>query len=267
MTKAEDWTGVSEDAQLYEQKFVPNLFGPWAPVVATAAEIHAGDRVLDIGCGTGVLAREAARRAGSTGQVTGLDLDDGMLSMARLSVPAIDWRQGDACDLPFDDESFDVVVSQFALMYFPDQRVALWEMARVLTKSGRLALAVWAPFEFARGYVRLAEVAERHASKEAEQILRRPHRLGDPDMLRPLFEQTDFENLALEITKGFYSQPSIDAFLEAEVQGSPLHKLFDDDSYAAFLEEAREALQPFCNQKGELVIPMDATIVTARKRG
>jgi ubiquinone/menaquinone biosynthesis C-methylase UbiE len=151
MTEAEDWTGVSEDAQLYENNYVPTLFGPWAPRVADAAGISSGDRVLDVGCGTGVLAREAVGRIGSSGRVTGLDLNEGMLSVARLVGPGIDWRQGDAGDLPFDDESFDVVVSQFALMYFPGWPAALREMKRVLIPSGRLAEAVWAPHERATG--------------------------------------------------------------------------------------------------------------------
>ena len=116
-----EWTGVSDDARAFEEELVPNLFGPWAPQVADAAAITSGDRVLDVACGTGILAREATKRVGSTGSVTGLDLDGGMLAMAAEIEPSADWRQGDAVALPFDDAIFDVVVSQFGLMYFKIQ--------------------------------------------------------------------------------------------------------------------------------------------------
>ncbi len=265
MTKAEDWTGTSEDARLYENNYVPTLFGPWAPRVADAAGIASGDRVLDVGCGTGILAREAYKRVGSSGHVTGLDLSEDMLSVARVVGPEIDWHLGDAGDLPFNGESFDVVVSQFALMYFPDQTAALLEMMRVLVPSGRLAVAVWAPFERATGYVRLAEVAKRYAGEEAEKIIQTPHQLGDPETLRTLFEEAGIKNPEIVIREGVYAQPSIDYFLESEVKGSPLNNLFDDDVYRPFLEETKEALAVFLTPGGELAIPMDATIVTAQK--
>ena len=140
MAETEEWTGVSEDAQLYENNYVPTLFGPWAPRVADSAGIASGDRVLDVGCGTGILARNAAERVGSVGHVTGLDLDEGMLSVARRAGPGIEWRQGDATELPFEDATFDAVVSQFALMYFPDRVAALREMWRVLAPACRLAV-------------------------------------------------------------------------------------------------------------------------------
>ena len=102
-----------------------------APSVADAARLASTDRVLDVGCGTGVLARAAADRVAAAGQVTGLDRNDGMLAVARRLQPQIDWRQGDdAIQLPFADGSYDVVMSQFALMYFPDRLAALKEMVR-----------------------------------------------------------------------------------------------------------------------------------------
>src|SRR5262249_55468231 len=117
-------------ATAYEALFIPGLFGPWAPVVADLARIKSGDRVLDIACGTGVLAREAAARTGPTGHVAGLDPHAGMLAVARDLSPAIDWRDGTAEALPFPDRSFEVVVSQFGLMFFTDRDKAIREMLR-----------------------------------------------------------------------------------------------------------------------------------------
>lgn len=126
-----------------EALFVPALFGQWAPKVADAAQIQPGQRVLDVGCGTGILAREIASRIGSVGRVAGIDPSPGMRAVAKRLAPAVEWREGVAESLPFPDRSFEAVASQFALMFFADRRQALREMLRVLTPGGRLAIAVW----------------------------------------------------------------------------------------------------------------------------
>jgi len=122
MGEPERWQVSTDAAEVYEACFVPAIFGAWAGRVADAAEVMTGNTVLDVGCGTGVLAREALRRVGPEGRVTGLDLNDGMLAVAARTEPNVAWRQGDATALPFEDASFDIVASQFALMYFPIAR-------------------------------------------------------------------------------------------------------------------------------------------------
>jgi SAM-dependent methyltransferase len=151
MGDPERWQVSMDAAEVYESCFVPAIFGAWAGPVADAAGIRRGNKVLDVGCGTGVLAREALRRVGQEGRVVGVDLNEGMLAVAARTEPKIEWRRGDAASLPFEDGSFDVVVSQFALMYFPDRVASLREMWRTLAPGGRLAIAAWAPIEHARG--------------------------------------------------------------------------------------------------------------------
>ena len=153
----------------------------------TLPGFRTGNKVLYVGCGTGVLAREALTRVGEDGRVVGLDLNRGMLVVAARTEPKIEWRQGDAASLPFEDAIFDVVVSQFALMYFPDRATALGEMWRTLARGGRLAIAVWAPIDHARGYQILVNIAARQCGGEAAGVLAAPFVLGDQAELARLF--------------------------------------------------------------------------------
>ncbi len=129
-------------AEVYEEFFVPALFRQWASRVADAAGIEPGQQVIDVACGTGVLARTVADRVGAKGKVVGLDASAEMLAVARRKAPAIEWRQGRAEALPFASDSFDAAVSQFGLMFFEDRRAALQEMLWTVRRGGRLAVAV-----------------------------------------------------------------------------------------------------------------------------
>jgi SAM-dependent methyltransferase len=265
MTEHESWQVSGDAAEVYERCFVPAIFSRWASQVADAAKISSGDRVLDVGCGTGVLARAAADRVAPDGQVTGLDLNAGMLAVARRLRPHIDWRQGDATDLSFADGSYDVVMSQFALMYFADRAAAVKEMVRVLRLGGRLAIAVWGPFERATGYVILTEIAQRRCGRAAADVLTAPFALGDEDKLLDLFKAAGIDEVGAELRDGTMAFPTIEAFVETEVKGSPLEALLDEEGYRGLMGEAREKLQQFRADSGEVIMPMDAFIITARK--
>jgi len=221
MTEPERWQVSTEAAEVYESCFVPAIFGAWAGPVADAAGITTGNRVLDVGCGTGVLAREALRRAGREGQVVGLDLNEGMLAVAARTEPKIEWRQGDATSLPFEDASFDVVVSQFALMYFPDRVASLGEMWRTLAPGGRLALAAWAPISHARGYQMLVDIAARQCGPEAGDVLAAPFVLGDQAELATLLVDSGISGSDLTLHQGSIRFPSVKEFIRIEVKGSP----------------------------------------------
>jgi len=249
-------------AVVYEEFFIPAIFGQWAPQLADAAAIASGDRVLDVGCGTGVVAREALARVGSTGRVTGLDVNDSMLSVARHKCPAIDWRQGDVVKLPFDDESFDVVVSQFMLMFVADREAALKEMWRVLAPGGRMAVAIWSD---SQAYATLADIARRNTSNAVAETLIVPFCLGDPQRLSELFSSAGVSNARIDSRDGWARFASIDEFVRIEVKGWVLAETLDDDGYNALLQDARRDLAHFCNGGGQAILPMNAHIVSAHK--
>jgi SAM-dependent methyltransferase len=265
MTEPERWQVSTDAAEVYESCFVPAIFGAWAGPVADAAGIMTGNRVLDVGCGTGVLAREAVGRVGREGQVVGLDLNEGMLAVAARTEPTIEWRQGDAASLPFGDASFDVVVSQFALMYFPERAASLSEMWRTLAPGGRLAIAAWAPLRRARGYQILVNIATRQCGGEAADVLAAPFVLGDREELAKLFVDSGISGADVTPHEGSIRFPSVKEFIHIEVKGSPLADMVSDDAMENLAAESEEALREFVVASGEIVMPMDAHIVTARK--
>jgi SAM-dependent methyltransferase len=266
MAEPERWQVSTDAAEVYESCFVPAIFGAWAGPVADAAEVRRGDRVLDVGCGTGVLGREALRRVGEEGQVAGVDLNKGMLAVAARTEPDITWRRGDAASLPFEDASFDVVVSQFALMYFPDRVASLREMWRTLAPGGRLAVAAWAPIDHARGYQVLVEIADRQCGRAAADVLAAPFVLGDQAGLAKLVADSGIPRAKVTLHEGSIRFPSVAEFIRIEVKGSPLAELLSDEAMQSLAAGAETALAEFVVPSGQIVMPMDAHIVTAAKR-
>jgi ubiquinone/menaquinone biosynthesis C-methylase UbiE len=147
MNSHEQWQLTMKAAELYERYPARYILGPWAPLLVDAARVAAGERVLDVACGTGVVARAAAKRVGPSGRVVGVDLNAGMIAVARsllaTSDASVEWLERSALDLRLESASFDVVLCQQGLQFFPDKAVALREMRRVLNYRGRLALSVW----------------------------------------------------------------------------------------------------------------------------
>jgi|SRR5262245_3207485 len=259
------WQLAHAAAVAYEKDFVPAIFAQWPPVLAEIASVKAGDRVLDVACGTGILAREVAGRVGPTGRVTGLDLNEGMLAVARRLQPETDWRQGDAGRLSFEDKAFDVVASQFALMFFPDPVAAIREMWRVLAPRGRLVVAVCAPIAQTKGYSELARILRREAGEEAAAMVEGYFALGDERVLQQLCKAAGVAGASVLTREGWARFASIDEFIRIEIKGSPLTNLVDAASYRGVLKAARQELRDFCDTQGRVSIRLDATIVTAGK--
>ena len=252
-------------AEIYDKFFLPALFEQWTPHVADAASIGAGDHVLDVACGTGVLACEAARRVGAGGAVSGLDRNEGMLAMARRKNPAIDWRPGLAEKLPFDAASFDVVVSQFGLMFFEDRAGAIREMWRVLRPRGRLALAVWDASERSPGYADMIDLLQRLFGARIADALHAPFALGDPARLRALFDEAGVGPVEIRSANGTARFPSIDAWVHTDIKGWTLADLIDDAQYGQLKSEARTALARHVGPDGGVTFAAPALIAVAAK--
>ena len=169
--------------ELYEQALAGPLFRPWAGPLLEDAGLTAGDRVLDVACGTGVVARTARERLGPAARVVGVDMNPGMLAVARRVATDIEWREGDAGALPLDDnEQFDVVVCQQGLQFFSDRPAAARQLRRELAAGGRLAVSTWRPDDESPVLLELRRVAERQAGA----IVDRRHSLGEAGALESL---------------------------------------------------------------------------------
>jgi len=254
-------------ATAYEGLFVPALFGEWAPRVAEAAALRPGLRVLDVACGTGILAREARRRVGAGGTVAAIDPDAGMLEVARRLDPGVAWREGVADALPWPEASFDAVVSQFGLMFFPDRERALREMLRVLEPGGRLAVAVWDSLEHTPAYAAEVALLERVAGTAAADALRAPFVLGDPALLSALFTDAGVRDVAVERVEGKGRFPGVRAMVEADLRGwlPVMGVRLPEEPIARVLAEAEETMRHFVTPGGTVEFGSPALIGTGRK--
>jgi len=254
---------ISENAaEIYDEFFLPSLFAEWPPRVIEAARIKSGQRVVDVACGTGVLALAVADRVGPQGSTIGFDINQGMLDVARKKAPKIEWRQAPAEALPLDDSSVDRVVSQFGLMYFDDRQRALCEMMRVLRPGGTMAVAVWDKLENSPGYAAEDRLFQRLLGDEAADEV--PYSLGDQNILRQLFADAGISDVNIETHEGTARFPSIESWIYADVKGWTMDDMIDDEMHALLLSEARRELTSFVTADGTVAFPAPAHIATAR---
>lgn len=265
MTNATETFQISpEQAEMYEAKYVPAIFAQWAPLLVDAARVTSGQSVLDVACGTGILARTAADRVGPSGRVVGLDLNEGMLAVARRLRPELEWRRGDAVDLPFVDDSFDAVLCQSSLMFFPDATAALREMGRVCRPGGVVGVQVYRSLDAQPAYRPWIEMVARHAGPEAFSLLSTYWVHGDHDILRRRFEVAGLTIDEFHTHGGLVRWASIDEMVEVEIQGTPLIDRINEEVYRAIQQESQAILGKYRTGTG-LAAPIQADIVTARK--
>jgi ubiquinone/menaquinone biosynthesis C-methylase UbiE len=253
-----------EAAEAYETLFVPALFADWAPHLVDLAGVRPGDRVLDVGCGTGIVARTAADRLGGRGAVVGVDLNEAMLAVARRARPELDWRQGDAVALPVESNAFDRVLCQSAMMFFPDPAAALREMARAVAPDGAVAVQVWSALEAQPAYRLFAEVVARHAGPEAVKMIGAYWTLGDLAGLRALIASAGLEVTQARTRMGTMRLASIDQMVTVEIESTPLIGRISAEVYGRIRVDAREVLRPFAGDAG-VALPIEGHLIAARR--
>lgn len=239
---------------------------PVAGHLVRFAAIVPGERVLDVGTGTGVVALTAARAGAS---VAGLDLTPELIEEARhnariAGIESVEWTEGDAENLPYPDASFDVVLSQFGHMFAPRPDVAMAQIRRVLRPGGRVAVATWPPEHFTG---RMFALVGRHSPPPPPGAAP-PPQWGNPaliaERLAPHFDAPFFERGTMKfpaLSLGHYR-----TFLERSV--GPIQKVVEsyakDPAKLAELRAEFDALaQPYY---WDNVIHQDYLLTRARAR-
>jgi ubiquinone/menaquinone biosynthesis C-methylase UbiE len=232
MSQPSGWQLEPASAELYERFLVGSVTSLWARDLVERVGLRPGARVLDVACGTGVVARLAASDVGDSGRVAALDVNRGMLAVGRSMPPPrgapIAWHDGSAVALPFGDGEFDVVLCQLGLQFFPDQRAALREMRRVLAAAGRVGTSVYTAIDRNPAANALAEAVDRYLGEGASDAKRSEHSLADPDELCRLFEAAGFVGVQLETVTQNVRFASVEEWVKIQFAATPLAALVAD---------------------------------------
>jgi SAM-dependent methyltransferase len=263
---------MSNPAETYEREMVPVVFGPCVQLLLEAAQPQSGERILDVACGTGVVARQLARQFGAECEVAALDLNPAMLTTARSLCEAerlkIDWREGRAEELPFETADFDLVLCQHGLQFVPDRSLAVLEMRRVLRPGGRAVVGVWQDLDAHPFWREMNEALDRHLGIPA---LAAPFSLGAPEDLQALLLEGGFGDVHVEsrtITARF-PNPERFAAMEVDVIAAaiPSAQHLDQETregLAAAIEQDMGPLIRESTREGHVVIPFHMNLGVAR---
>jgi SAM-dependent methyltransferase len=254
---------VSEGAaKIYEKVYLTALFQEWCPLAIQAANVKTGDSVVDVACGTGVLAIAVSEHVGAKGKTIGVDINEGMLDIARSKSSSVEWLNAPAEVLPFTDDYFDCVVSQFGLMYFKNQEAAIREMMRVLQPNGTIAVIVWDKLDNNPGFA-----AEEHLWQKVfgEEVEEPPYRLGDKEVLENLFRVSGVNDIQVNTCEGTARFDSIESWIHTGAKGWTEADTLNDDELKLLLDTAEKELTDFRTIQGTVAFPTSAHIVTAKK--
>jgi ubiquinone/menaquinone biosynthesis C-methylase UbiE len=267
------WQVQGSAAELYERYLVPAVTLQWAVDLVARVDLRAGDRVLDVACGTGVVARAAAEHGA---RVAGLDLNAAMLAVARsrpsVGPVPIEWYEGSALSLPFDDDQFGVVLCQFGLQFVPDPLLALTEMRRVLALYGRVGVSVFAELERNPVAHALSDALDRHLGEGASAAKRSEHALGDVEAVVSLFREAGFATAQIETVAKTSRYPSVSDYVRFQLQATPLATLLEryeeperDRLATLLVDDLRTELAAF-DRDGEFAFPQLAHVATNTAR-
>ena len=243
-----DYSGTA--AECYERYFVPAIGRPAAEGLLAIANPRPGERMLDVACGTGIVARLGADAVGPGGSVTGVDIAPDMIDVARAApapaAPAIDWRVGDATSLPLPDGGFDLVTCQMGLMFVPDRAAAVAEMRRVLAPGGRLALTT--PGRIQPPFEAMEQAIARHIDPGLGGFVRAVFSMDDPDVHAGLLQDAGLADVtAREVTVALVL-PAPAEFLWQYINLTPLGSFVEpapDAAKTAMERDVVEAWQPY----------------------
>jgi ubiquinone/menaquinone biosynthesis C-methylase UbiE len=269
MSKHDRWQVSAAAAEQYERVVARYIFRPWTPLLLEAVHLAEGERVLDVACGTGIVARMAAERVGPRGRVVGVDLNPGMIRVAG-SLPAtagapIEWIERDALDLGLPEASFDAVLCQQGFQFFPDKALALREMRRVLVRGGgRLALSVWNSLGLYNSAV--GRALARLVSVQAADAFGASRRQGPTEReLQRLGAEAGFSKVDVRISRTEVHLPHVDQFTLDHLAATPVASAVaaaDCETRMQIGASVKDELQRYADGDG-VTYPEETFVLTA----
>lgn len=271
-TDVESWQISGNSPAAYEKYLVPGFFKPWAEKLTALVSPVPGSDVLDVACGTGIVARTVSSTVKDGVRVTGLDNNPEMLKhaskLSKSSGLEINWQQGEAHQLPFEDHRFDYLFCQQGMQFFPDPQQALKEMHRVLKPGGRLALNIIRSIDYHPAFKILADELEKHVGETAGNMMRGPFPEWDQKTIRSMVKDAWFENLLLHIEIISMRFPSPAEFLRREAVSSPLAGEMESLEMGIrnqLIDDLNRSLESHQDDNG-VVFPMETVMVVADKQ-
>ena len=253
--------------EIYERALVGPLFRPFAEQLVTRVGLNRGDSVIDVACGTGIVARVARERLGPEARIVGVDVAPAMLAVARTADPSIDWRQGNAASLPVGaGEQFTVVTCHQGLQFMADKPVAIREMRRVLAPGGRIAIATWCSLEDIPGMFDLNAVAEQHVGR----IVDSRHSFGDASALKHLLVDAGFKHVNVntlahdvQVADGaLFARLNAMAVIGMSEKGKAMSEAERGELAGRIAAESVNVIAK-ATRNGMFVVPLTSTIATA----
>ena len=265
-----EWQLSGNAAELYEQYLVPTIFVPWAQHILSTVIPQNGDNILDVACGTGIVARMAKARVGSSGRVVGVDLNTGMLNVAKsLSGHRnIEWIEADVGNIPLENDSFDKAYCQQGLQFFPDKVAALCEIGRILKPGGSCVAVVAQTLEQNPLMRSQAAATEKHIDSDAAAGFKAVCGLSDGSKIEELFETAGYLGITWNTVDLTLTYPDALVFIRNGIMATPVAGLISDwdiEARQALLDDILHGFGDYFDGRS-LTFPHVATVIVGKKK-
>jgi ubiquinone/menaquinone biosynthesis C-methylase UbiE len=262
------WNGPGGQKWADRQQMQDILLAPVADILIDRARAKAGERIVDVGCGSGAISIALAQKVGPSGQVLGIDISGPMLARARQIAPAglpVDFVQADATVYPFDPASFDLLISRFGVMFFAEPARSFANLRRAMKPSGRLAFACWREPRENPFFMTPLQAVYKHAPKLPQLGPEEPgpFAFASEARVQRILSEAGFARVAMEpydLSLDIAIGRGLDAAVESALEIGPSSRALTEqppDVVAAATQSIREALTPLV--RGQTV-PLDAAI-------
>jgi ubiquinone/menaquinone biosynthesis C-methylase UbiE len=262
---------VGDIPKNYDRYLGPMLFHGFADDLAERVKVAAGMRLLETACGTGIVTRRLADRLRGRGSIVATDLNEAMIVHGRTEMPAgaghVEWQPADATSLPFPDRSFDAVVCQFGLMFFPDKAVGIREAFRVLKPGGHYLFNVWDAMD-RNSFARIThETVGKFFPTDPPMFYTVPFSLHDPEPIKKMLVEAGFGQIEVTHLAKQGSSPSAAEATIGLIEGNPILGAIMERRPAALDEIKRATAVAVAAELGDrpVRVPLNAIVFQARR--